>query len=82
MSSCRRFVALASAAIAAGPALPVRGQANVVNRKARLVVGFPAGSSPDVVARLLAEHMKGPGRRRSRRPGSRRWISHDAQEGP
>ena len=59
MPTRRHFVALASAAAAAGPAPPVRSQANVVNRNTRLVVGFPAGSSPDVVARLLAEHMKG-----------------------
>jgi tripartite-type tricarboxylate transporter receptor subunit TctC len=32
--------------------------ANTMARVARLTVGFPAGSAPDVVARLLAGHMK------------------------
>src|SRR5215218_9116537 len=59
MPTRRHFVALASAAAAAGPAPPVHSQANVVNRNTRLVVGFPAGSSPDLAAWLLAEHMKG-----------------------
>jgi tripartite-type tricarboxylate transporter receptor subunit TctC len=30
----------------------------MVNRTARIMVGFPAGSSPDFVARLLAEYVK------------------------
>jgi tripartite-type tricarboxylate transporter receptor subunit TctC len=35
------------------------GHAQPLNKNARLIVGFPAGGSLDVVARLLVEHMKG-----------------------
>jgi tripartite-type tricarboxylate transporter receptor subunit TctC len=56
----RRFVTLSSAAaLSAGLlAIPSPGRANLVNRPARIMVGFPAGSSPDFVARLLAENLK------------------------
>ena len=60
MPSRRRFVALATAA--AAPALgffPAFGQSNVIGRNARIMVGFPAGSSPDLVARLVAENLNG-----------------------
>ena len=30
----------------------------MVNHTARIMVGFPAGSSPDFVARVLAEYVK------------------------
>lgn len=33
--------------------------AEVINKNARIVVGFPAGGSTDVLARLLAERMRG-----------------------
>src|SRR5262245_1303689 len=61
MPSRRHFVALSgAAAISTGlVAFSASGQGNVVNRNSRIMVGFPAGSSPDLVARLLAEHMKG-----------------------
>jgi len=53
----RGFIALSSAAaLTAG--LPSLGKANVIDRNARIMVGFPAGASPDFVARVLAEHMK------------------------
>ena len=61
MPSRRRFIALSSASAGlAGVVAPVSAsaQANVINRNARIMVGFPAGSSPDLVARLLAENMK------------------------
>jgi tripartite-type tricarboxylate transporter receptor subunit TctC len=38
--------------------LPRAAEARTVDRPARLMVGFPAGSSPDFVARLLAEHLR------------------------
>jgi tripartite-type tricarboxylate transporter receptor subunit TctC len=61
MPSRRRFIALSSATagLAGLASVSASGQANIINRNARIMVGFPAGSSPDVVARLLAEHMKG-----------------------
>jgi tripartite-type tricarboxylate transporter receptor subunit TctC len=53
----RHFVA-GSAASALAVGVPSTSKANVVDRNARIMVGFPAGSSPDSVARLLAEHVK------------------------
>jgi len=43
-------------AAAAGPA----ALAQALNRTARLIIGFPAGGSSDVVARLYAERLRGP----------------------
>jgi hypothetical protein len=56
----RRFVTVSSAAtLSAGLAvIPSSGHANIVNHTAGIAVGFPTGTSPDVVARLLAEYMK------------------------
>ncbi|HLG48739.1 MAG TPA: tripartite tricarboxylate transporter substrate-binding protein [Reyranella sp.] len=56
MPNRRRFMAL-SAALFAAEASRV-GEARTLDRPARLLVGFPAGSSPDFVARLLAEHLR------------------------
>ena len=53
----RRFVAVSSASVLSA-GVPSTSKANVVDRNARIMVGFPAGSSPDFVARLLAEHVK------------------------
>jgi tripartite-type tricarboxylate transporter receptor subunit TctC len=58
MPSRRRFTALSSAAAFSGLFVPSSGRADMVNRTARIMVGFPAGSSPDFVARLLAEYVK------------------------
>src|SRR5215468_9825953 len=58
----RRFflTASASGALACGfGGLGTAAGAQVVGKNARLLVGFPPGGSLDVVARLLAEHMKG-----------------------
>jgi tripartite-type tricarboxylate transporter receptor subunit TctC len=85
MPSRRRFVALSSAAaVSAGfAAIPASGQGTVIERNARLVVGFPAGSSPDVVARLLAEHMKGyaPSMIVDNRPGAGGRLPLEALKG-
>jgi tripartite-type tricarboxylate transporter receptor subunit TctC len=60
MPSRRHFFALATAAASPGlGVLPAWSQTNVISRNARIMVGFPAGSSPDLVARLVAENMKG-----------------------
>jgi tripartite-type tricarboxylate transporter receptor subunit TctC len=58
MPSRRRFLATAASVLLA-PAFAGRVQSQTVSKTARLVVGFPAGGSLDVVARLLVEHMKG-----------------------
>ena len=46
-----------AAATLALPALPARAQ--IVARNARVVIGFPAGGSSDIVARLYAERLRG-----------------------
>ncbi len=56
MMDRRRFVAVSAATALSG--LPSTSQARIVDRNVRIMVGFPAGSSPDFVARLLAEHVK------------------------
>ena len=53
----RHFVAVSCASVRSA-GVPSTSKANVVDRNARIMVGFPAGSSPDFVARLLAEHVK------------------------
>lgn len=50
----RRRAALAVAACAAHPAL---AQGSYPDRPVRLIVGFPAGTGPDIVARLLAQKL-------------------------
>ena len=59
--SRRRFVGLSSATllwVGLAPC-PSTGQANILSRSARLMVGFPAGSAPDFIGRLLVEHVRG-----------------------
>jgi len=55
MHNRRRFMTLSAAAFAVE--LPCVSDARTLDRPARLMVGFPAGSSPDFAARLLAEHL-------------------------
>lgn len=59
MPTRRHFVASSAAVLTAGAIAPSSVSANVVNHTSRLLVGFPAGSSPDVVARVLGEHLSG-----------------------
>jgi len=83
MPSRRRFAALASAATFAGLFAPSSGRADLISRPARIMVGFPAGSSPDFVARVLAEYVKGyaPSAIVDNRPGAGGRLPLDALKG-
>jgi tripartite-type tricarboxylate transporter receptor subunit TctC len=61
MSSRRRFLAGVAAGTVGAYFLPPLRSAisQIIARPARLIVGFPAGGVVDVVARLLADNMKG-----------------------
>jgi tripartite-type tricarboxylate transporter receptor subunit TctC len=56
--SRRRFVAGVLAALA-GTASGSQAWAQVVGKPARIVTGFPPGGSTDIVARVLADRMRG-----------------------
>jgi tripartite-type tricarboxylate transporter receptor subunit TctC len=58
MPSRRRFITLSGAAACSELLVPSSGRADVVSHTARIMVGFPAGSSLDFVARVLAEYVK------------------------
>jgi tripartite-type tricarboxylate transporter receptor subunit TctC len=51
----RRFLQLA-AGVAALPALPARAQ-SYPTRPVRVIVGFPAGNSPDIITRLVCRYL-------------------------
>lgn len=57
MAAMDRRTLLGGAILAAGLAAPARAQ--TVGRNGRVVIGFPAGGSSDVVARLYAERLRG-----------------------
>src|SRR5262245_37732620 len=60
MLTRRRFLATSIAGITVGTAsFPVAVGAQARNKVTRLVVGFPAGGSADLVARRLAEGLRG-----------------------
>ena len=59
MINRRNFVAGSLCAAVGGIIQPPLVQAQLVQKSARMLVGFPAGGSIDVVARLLVEQMKG-----------------------
>jgi tripartite-type tricarboxylate transporter receptor subunit TctC len=55
----RRHVLASSAALAAA-ALPLHARAQAPRKSAQIIVGFPAGGGTDVIARILAERLRGP----------------------
>lgn len=54
----RRHVLVTGAALAASAALPAIAQAGWPARPLKIVVGFPGGSSPDLMARTIAEPLQ------------------------
>lgn len=58
MNEKKRFFLKAASASAAALAYPALGRAQDASRVARVVVGFPAGGSVDVVARTLGSQMQ------------------------
>jgi tripartite-type tricarboxylate transporter receptor subunit TctC len=61
MLNRRRFVTTSAAGILAGQLAPFASAslAQIIAKPARLIVGFPPGGAPDVIARLIADHIKG-----------------------
>jgi tripartite-type tricarboxylate transporter receptor subunit TctC len=61
MLTRRCFVTAAASAGVAAQSLSFKSsaRANALAKSARMIVGFPPGGAPDVVGRLLAEHMRG-----------------------
>lgn len=57
MRSDRRTFAVLLGAAALAPAAAVRAQPVLPMRPIRLLVGFPAGGAPDIVARLFADRL-------------------------
>src|SRR5215470_18051875 len=54
-----RRTVLAASAIAAIGAAPLRAQAQTLRKTVHIIVGFPAGGATDLIARILADRMRG-----------------------
>jgi len=59
MPTRRHVLAASVAALSATSFLP-RAFAQAVQKPVRIIVGFPAGGGTDVIARILAERLRGP----------------------
>jgi tripartite-type tricarboxylate transporter receptor subunit TctC len=83
MPGRRCFIILSGAAACSGLLVPSSGRADLVSHTARIMVGFPAGSSFDFVARLLVEYAKGyaPSIIVDNRPGAGGRLPLDALKG-
>ncbi len=60
MPTRRQLLAASAAALAAGTGLVPRARAQAVSKPVRIIVGFPAGGGTDMIARILAERLRGP----------------------
>ncbi len=59
MLTRRRFLIDSAAALAAASGWPCAALAQVIAKPARILVGFPPGGGADIVARQLAERLRG-----------------------
>jgi tripartite-type tricarboxylate transporter receptor subunit TctC len=55
----RRTVLVSSAALLSAGLMP-HARAEVLKKSVQIIVGFPAGGGTDVIARILAERLRGP----------------------
>jgi len=55
-----RRTVLASSAVLLSAGLMPYARAEVLKKSAQIIVGFPAGGGTDVIARILAERLRGP----------------------
>jgi tripartite-type tricarboxylate transporter receptor subunit TctC len=61
MLTRRRALAASAAGFAcAGTGLLPRARAQVLKKPVHIIVGFPAGGGTDVIARILADRLRGP----------------------
>ena len=61
MLTRRRAVAASAAGFAcAGTSLLPRARAQALKKPVHIIVGFPAGGGTDVIARILADRLRGP----------------------
>src|SRR6266853_1774569 len=54
-----RRAILAASAFAAISARPLRARAQTLKKTAHMIVGFPAGGATDLIARILADRLRG-----------------------
>jgi tripartite-type tricarboxylate transporter receptor subunit TctC len=54
-----RRTILAASAVAAIGAAPLRARAQTLKKTVHIIVGFPAGGATDLIARILAERLRG-----------------------
>lgn len=61
MPARRQFLAASAASVLfAGLGWTPRARAQAVSKPVRIIVGFPAGGGTDMIARILAERLRGP----------------------
>src|SRR5215813_6943326 len=54
-----RRTVLAASAVAAVGAAPLRSRAQTLKKTVHIIVGFPAGGATDLIARILADRLRG-----------------------